>query len=433
MLLKIDKKMEKVVALLQNHLPGFFPGLLAAGGLRTFVAAFLRRHPYFAVAVEAASGLFVALKMMLQFYEWWVRMRTWFKGKERVVTLKDTAAVSTTDRLRPESAVAGSVEQSMTMARCQVLVGYSDKDSFMALGCGIRLDEDWLVVPEHVRCAMIGHTLAMRGVNGMKCDLPMDESEWKLLATDMMAVRLSSKKFSVVGAGVAKLAPLIPEDKAGSYVSICGPSDKGTTGFLRHSTAAFGMVTYSGTTLSGYSGAGYFTGQGGHMLAGIHVHGGAVNGGYSASFLFCELRQMQRVKNEDSQAWLETIKKSKKATITIDPGWHDLDEVRMRYRGRYAIVQRESLEKTFGANWMEELMEGWESPSYGDKESGLVSISEPSGEEKVTPESGASVVATQSPGLVEELVKALTHREFKKFRGLLHAAETKGSKPQEQQ
>lgn len=187
--------------------------------------------------------------------------------------------------LAQESVITGSQEMAMFEASCQATLAYEAEDgSLVAVGSGVRMQvgsQDLLVTAAHNLPHIKILWLLKRGER-YKVGL-LHDCEMIPLAADAAAILLPSKPFSVLGVKVASLAPM-PATRAA--VSITGIAGKGTTGTLSVINAdhhAFGHVQYSATTMGGYSGAPYMSGN---SMYGLHTHGGARNGGYEALYLY---------------------------------------------------------------------------------------------------------------------------------------------------
>lgn len=311
-----------------------------------------------------------------------------------------------------ESVRAGSTENPMPQPACQVAIGVLEGDRFLAHGCALRLG-DYLVMPSHVYalkkdvCAM-GHRQHSKW-------LPLSEREFVELDTDILAVKCSPGELSTLLVKQAALCHEIPE--GGHYASVVGSAGKGTTGTLRTDPTVFGRVVYSGTTVGGYSGAGYMVGT---TLAGIHQSGGVVNGGFSASYLWAVLSQIDQRKDEASEDWLASSFKSKRR-IKIDPKWNDLDEIRVQVNGRYAVVERSSMAKAFGSDWRDLLNTQYELVLKPDAtyESGEARDSGTPGASSSTATT-QGVLSVDQPSLVAQFKKLTPkkRREFLKKCGL---------------
>lgn len=142
---------------------------------------------------------------------------------------------------------------------------------------------------------------------------------------------------------------------------------------------------------------------------GIHLHGGHVNSGYSASFIYSMLLHNAKMKAEDSEEWLTSLKQHG-LQIVEDPEWQDLDESRIRVNGRYHIVDRQTLNKVYGFSKTAARQRQFEDPE-------CVS---PSGEAKPTSSGALSVAAVLSPSIEGEL-QHLTVHELRSLEKLLQA------------
>lgn len=235
-----------------------------------------------------------------------------------------------------ESAREGSHEVPMPTPKCQVLIGEMISGEFHAFGNGVRI-KNWLVAPAHVLFQVKSPV-----VKGRQSWLEITTEEYEDLDTDLVAIRMSDRQWSTIGASICSIAHVTYT--AGHYVSVVGVTGKGTCGVLRDDSTVFGRMVYDGTTLAGYSGAGYMAGP---QLVGVHTNGGAVNGGYSASYIMVILNLLDREKPEDSDDWLRDMMKRNKR-IRIDKRWMDLDDVRIQVDGRYAVVSRDALRSAMG-------------------------------------------------------------------------------------
>lgn len=266
---------------------------------------------------------------------------------------------------------------------------------------------DYLVMPSHVFAAVSAPAVKGR----QHWILLKKDVEYVELDTDLIAIKCSEKELSTIGASQVSISHSLPY--SGEYVSIVGASGKGTVGVLRHDRSIFGRVTYDGTTVGGYSGAGYCSGN---RLVGIHTNGGAVNGGFSASYIYSLICRTDKVKPEDSDDWLrEQFSKKSGRGIRVDKRWNDMDEVRIEVNGRYAIVDRSSMVTAFGKGWMDELP-GFSEPRADYREECVASHS---GEAKDS-EPGDSSSKKSSPDQdipeVSALIEILTKLSQKKLK-----------------
>nr|QED21501.1 hypothetical protein [Mycroft virus] len=299
-----------------------------------------------------------------------------------------------------ESIREGSVEKPMVHPPCQVFVGGMVDGKFEVNGAGVRM-YDYLVTPQHV-VAPYSPKVKIRGLNGN--DVEVDLLSFEGLDTDICMIRLTPAQWSLLGTSKASISHEIPAQ--GSYVSITGSeSNLGTTGALREDPSVFGRVMYTGTTKKGYSGAAYAAGK---TLIGIHTNGGAVNGGYSASYIASLIQyELRQHKVESSSDYLQTAMRNG-MKIVVDGSWGHIDDVRVKVGGRYHIMDKDSLKKSFGDMWelrvneiSEKIKNGYSPESFVAKCPAPVSILESSGE-ATSLKSGASGLLEKSPEVEDQ-------------------------------
>lgn len=263
------------------------------------------------------------------------RLKSYLTGKPEVVL--DPATTGTVKTVL-ESRRQGSEEADMTFPSSQARVGIMRDGQFVVLGSCVRFD-DHLVGPDHV----LGGE-ADRYAYGKQTYISLYGKDRLILGTDLVAVPLTKKDLSTLGLKSCSIAS-VPD--SGAYAQIVGPVGKGTTGLLRNDARCFGRLVYDGTTLAGYSGSGYTIGT---QVAGIHQNGGAVNGGFSASFVWARLKAALKQKPEASEDWLLGQMDAGKV-IRWDSMSGDPDEVTICVGGLYSVVQRDSMTKAFGKDW----------------------------------------------------------------------------------
>lgn len=362
--------------------------------------------------VAVAGGALAALAL----YKMRHRLRKWIPGLQRLKTAfgcEPPVILKAMGSMRTcfESVRSGSVEELLLPPKNQLLVGDVVAGEFQAVGCAVRM-ADWIVMPSHVFAACEAPCL-----KGRQHWIRMSkERDYLDLDTDLIAFKLTEKELSTIGVSCCSISHALPY--TGDFVQIVGAAGKGTTGVLRHDRNVFGRVMYDGTTVSGYSGAAYTSGN---RLVAIHTNGGAVNGGYSASYIYSLLCAHDRIKPEDSEDWLRNQFQKDKNRIRYDKRWNDLDEVRVEVGGRYAVVSRDAMARAFGVNWADEI-DTWgeeKKASYVDECAGEASSSK----------SGVSSELDKTPDpIMQEIVflmKGLTgksQRHLKNVRSLLATA-----------
>lgn len=277
--------------------------------------------------------------------ESWLRMPGFFKYFKRTVTV--VSAVPESAVVIQESVRAGSVETEQMRKNFSVLVGFKKGSEFHAVGNGLRI-ENFFVCPEHVVaaiCAATGQDVEfwVKGKQGLLC---LKVAELETLATDLTGMRLTDMQFSNLGLPVTSIHRKIAA--SGEKVTIHGISTKGTTGVLKTSPH-FGYVTYSGTTCGGYSGGVYCVGN---QVAGIHLSGGTVNEGLSASYVHSCIKMHTGSVPEDSAAFMDGIKGSgKKVRLGLIRDGYAQIEV----DGEYHVVSAEKMTKHFGHDWFDNM------------------------------------------------------------------------------
>lgn len=129
------------------------------------------------------------------------------------------------------------------------------------LGYGVRMS-DVLVLPNHLISAARGKQLIAVGVGGKKILLNCKVFPSTKLS-DIAYMPLTAAVWTNLGTRKATIQPV---NATLNPVSICGP--KGLSTGQLHRTKMFGLVNYTGSTLPGYSGAGYYYNG---ALAGVHL------------------------------------------------------------------------------------------------------------------------------------------------------------------
>lgn len=223
-----------------------------------------------------------------------------------------------------ESLVTGSQELVQREPDCQVSVAYiNPQGNLDVVGAGIRMK-----VGEHSLLLTASHNLAystdlwlIKGSNQVR----VGQVEVIPLAADASIVEVPERVFSTLGVKIAQLGPLPGKS---TMVSISGVSGKGTVGQLHevvNDYAGMGHVEYRGTTMGGYSGAPYASGR---TVYGMHVHGGARNGGYEILYLYAAAKVELEVYDEDTEdVYLARLFASRDADYYV------------QFKGRKAIVR----------------------------------------------------------------------------------------------
>nr|QYW05758.1 MAG: hypothetical protein 1 [Partitiviridae sp.] len=251
---------------------------------------------------------------------------------------KVVMAVGSTSKIL-ESRRAGSDETDMTPYKGQCQIGVYDGSRFVVHGAALRFAHNYLVGPDHV---LGGSKLYARGKQGR---VPLDGKDRIPLATDLVAIQLTEVEFSTIG--VAEIRIGVSENPV--YAQVVGPLGKGTTGKLSDDSTCFGRLVYEGTTLPGYSGSAYSSGP---FCYGMHQCGGQVNGGFSASFIWCLLRMYLGRRDEDTADHLMNEFRKGRG-IYWSTSHTDPSEVMVRINGKYEYHSIDTMYDVFGKDWME--------------------------------------------------------------------------------
>lgn len=262
------------------------------------------------LATSAAIGAFACWSGPLVYR----KTRDWYRRRQ----------VWTCGGYAPESVVEGSMERSIMEPRCMVKLAFrNDAGEYVLTGWGYRADyneQPYIITAQH--CLDLNRKMYLRKGEVVQ---DLDLSEFHVLGVDAVAVKIPKKAASVLGLQKAKLGLLNLEGQA---VSVLGLTGRGTTGLLtripRSRVGHLGAVRYSGTTMAGYSGSAYFSGN---TVYGIHTCGGNYNGGLNSMFLHV----MSKIATDD---------KSVDESPALVDKWYDdpNTEVEIEWEGDVAIL-----------------------------------------------------------------------------------------------
>lgn len=223
----------------------------------------------------------------------------------------------------PEAMRVGSPLTRLPVPDCQVMLGHLIEGEFSVVGCGWRY-KNYLITAEHVINGAKQMVMTRDRVNFYPISTKYDSCD-----TDAVAILVDESVWSKLAVKVATIA----RERVNVFAQVVGCNGEGSSGKITRSTV-FGMLDYSGSTRSGFSGAPYISGR---QVVGMHVVGGDLaysNMGYDASYLRCILP----LKEESTAEWLETmVKRGKKIKakrwgsagdeylVEIDGVYHQLD------------------------------------------------------------------------------------------------------------
>lgn len=173
--------------------------------------------------------------------------------------------------------------------------------------------------------------------------IEVEQSIFKQVEVDMARAVFSSGDFSKLGLTSAQLnSSLLSRDMA-SYGQIVGTLKEQQSYGLIKSMSAFGYVTYSGSTLAGFSGAPYYMGN---RVLGMHIGAHGDNMGYDSGYMAI----ISKSGNEDSDQYWE--QESEHTSISARRGLNP-DEVFVKHRGRYHLLDVSTVSKMKNIRWVD--------------------------------------------------------------------------------
>nr|QHA33875.1 hypothetical protein [Atrato Sobemo-like virus 4] len=182
----------------------------------------------------------------------------------------------------PESSIPGSTLFDSSPERlpsCQVRLAIKrGENEFVVIGGGVRID-NYLVTPAH-NLHPLGDLYIITTAGKQ---VKLEGKIWDI-APDVSAVELAN--WSDLGVAKARLTPLARTSTA-TVMSSC--DCKFSTGTVKPMPEIMGRMKYEATTAPGFSGSAYMSGN---LCLGMHVHGGAFNGGYQILYLYCRLKHI---------------------------------------------------------------------------------------------------------------------------------------------
>lgn len=245
--------------------------------------------------------------------------------------------VNTTSWERQYGTISGpKLERMMTGSQLQALagpnqyqfsVGISIGGKWYYSGQGVAIEGGKLITAAHV--VEYAEVTMIKNERG-SIEIPIDRWERLHETVDLVCCTMTEQERSRSNLSLAKLAKVGVQGKMRMPVEVqCiaeGRSEK-SFGFISRNDA-FGMVSYSGSTKLGFSGAPYYLNK---TVFGIHVAAESTNVGYEASFIAMLLARHSNLKLEDSADWLID------QAMRDDDYGHDWDGDRFAFRinGRY--------------------------------------------------------------------------------------------------
>lgn len=159
-------------------------------------------------------------------------------------------------------------------------------------------------------------------------------NDWVEVEADVVAARVAP------GYASAKIKPLNAPTHA--KVISAKNAQNSSFGVLKHERdMCAGRLSYSGSTLPGFSGSPYTNGQ---QVLGMHLGGGgAGNFGVAASLISASIsRILERRESSELLALGRALRTAKRSDIYMDQG---MDEVRIEVGGRFFFIDRDEFDE----------------------------------------------------------------------------------------
>lgn len=152
---------------------------------------------------------------------------------------------------------------------------------------------------------------------------------WQTVVGDIAAASLDEAKIILPGVTNAKVRHV--SGKEALQIATDFPTSNGSNGLAENHPDVWGMLSFTGSTRPGFSGASYYAGK---SMYGIHTYGGIENQGYSASYVQNHLKRME---SSDYLALLDMLERSddrRYKARKVDP-----ERVEVLYDGRYYFIE----------------------------------------------------------------------------------------------
>lgn len=259
------------------------------------------------------------------------------------------------ERARPESPLVNVT----ALPTHQVMIEVSYGAEFYYVGMGFRVDDYLVTVYHNVDGASAIRVSNARGVEEIKGGL----GAFKQYETDIAVALVDGSVFSKLGVTTAKLSSAMALKSSGCYGQIVGGKIHQQSAGMIMPCDAFGYVRYSGSTLSGFSGAPYGMGK---RVLGMHVGAHTDNIGYDAAFLELLLRS----RKESSEEWLEDeIEKMEMMGRKVQARRSPMDpsEAYIKLHGRFHVWDVSDMGDLARFHWVEAFEDKYDYESYKDQ------------------------------------------------------------------
>nr|UGO57419.1 MAG: hypothetical protein 1 [Riboviria sp.] len=301
------------------------------------------------LAIVAVSNFFGRLARRLFGYFGYVRIVSDAPQDRPLVVLgKDSVGEepSTSVPLRQEAFVPGSNYRDAKAPRCQVSINVNKDGALVTVGQAVWL-EDYLVTALHV-INMVQESSSLVSLESDGVVVNTSASDWRSVrGVDLAVLPYEQKLLQAL-----KLKKGVVADTSfinGACVTINALS-LSTSGWLMDHEKALGLVTYQGSTKSGFSGAAYMWDN---KVVALHTGSTSYGIGYSATYALALIRSCIGFKKEAAgsgddygsnmgklQELLKFNNRMGKRTLyqQITP-----DEVLIRVNGKYITFANEDI------------------------------------------------------------------------------------------
>lgn len=220
----------------------------------------------------------------------------------------------------------------------QVKLAIIGKDGVIRLiGSGIRVGE-YLLTPTHN--LMDGQDIHMIGGAKDAVHVKLDMEHVIDIAPDVSAIMFTEATWSQLGIARARLGCVSGKTTAQCVSSVDMRMSIGTLNV--EADGCLGRLVYQGSTIAGYSGSAYTTGN---KVLGMHTHGKEVGGGgYEIMYLYMKLKLATRQWDERDDNYDYTD--AQYATMQYEDGGEGLGKAIVRETsGKYQLVKSELISR----------------------------------------------------------------------------------------
>ncbi|APG75853.1 hypothetical protein 1 [Hubei sobemo-like virus 10] len=185
-------------------------------------------------------------------------------------------------------------------------------------------------------------------VDSQTYELIIPASRFQQVESDVALLTVTSNEIGVLQTPQCKLMDLGLMARSGLFVRVQAYGSQ-TMGLLEPSEA-FGLCSYKGSTIKGFSGSPYYCGN---NVFGMHIGGSSENLGFEAAYLY----MLGKRNSEDTEDYLlKELERDEDFVWQRSP--YDPDEARVKLGGKYYNVDMSTIKK------MEKMKTGRRAPVY---------------------------------------------------------------------